>query len=244
MDRYNFRKKLYSVYATAHTGQKHGDMQSYINAFPVFDWRLKGHLPGNKEVRCLDIACGAGTFLHYLKQNGYENITGVDVSPEQVALAKQVCDEVHEQDIIAFLSSGQQYDFISIYSFIEHLTRDEAIKFLDTVNKAVRLGGRIILITPNADSPFASHMRYGDVTHEVIYNKGSILALLKACGFNNCRAYETGPVPHGVISGGRWMLWKIITGILKFYRLVEGGSTRGWLFTTEIIIVADKDRAS
>ncbi len=236
----NFRKKLYSVYATVHSGQNHGDMQPYINAFSVFNWRLKGLLPENKHARCLDIACGTGAFLHYLKQSGYENITGVDISSEQIALAKQICNDVHEQDIMEFLSSEQQYDFISIFSFIEHLTRDEAIKLLDTANKALRPDGRIILITPNADSPFALHMRYGDVTHEVIYNNGSLSSLLKTCGFNNYRAYETGPVPHGIISGVRWILWKIIASILRFYRLVEGGSARGWIFTTEFILAADK----
>lgn len=241
MNQSNYRVRLYKSYATIHTGQNIGDMETYISSVKVFDRRLSRLLPESRDAKCLDVACGAGSFLHYLKQNGYENITGVDVSPEQVVLAKQVCDDVHEQDIMEFLSSGQQYDFISIFSFIEHLTRDEAIMFLDTVNKALRPGGSIIIITPNADSPFASHMRYGDVTHEVIYNKISLSSLLKSCGFVNCKAFETGPVPHGIISGVRWMLWKIISGILKFYRLVEGGSARGWIFTTEFIMVAEKN---
>jgi 2-polyprenyl-3-methyl-5-hydroxy-6-metoxy-1,4-benzoquinol methylase len=236
----NYREKLYSSYATAHTGQKLGDMRPYNNAKPVFDYRIKRLLPENKEARCLDIACGSGTFLYYLKIDGYPNLTGIDISPEQVSLAKQVCEDVHEGDIMQFLSAGHKYDLITIFSFIEHLTRNEAVDFLDAVNKALTPGGRVILITPNADSPFASHTRYGDVTHEVIYNQGSLSSLLRTCGFTNCMAYETGPVPYGIVSGIRWLLWQGIKSLLKLYRLIEGGNAGGWIFTTEFIMVATK----
>jgi SAM-dependent methyltransferase len=209
----------------------------------VFDWRLSGLLPDNKAARCLDIACGGGIFLYYLKEKDYKNVAGVDISPEQVALAKQVCDSVFESDIKLFLTNGKKYDLVTIFSFIEHLTRDEALELLDAVYASLRPGGRVILITPNADSPFASHMRYGDVTHEMIYNQGSLSPLLRASGFTNCRAFETGPVPHGLISGVRWVFWKIISGCLKAYRLIEGGTAKGWIFTTEFIMVAEKPAA-
>jgi len=240
MNKDNFRSRLYKSYVSSHTGQKVGDKEPYMKSLSVFDWRIKKLLSDNKEAHCLDIACGSGLFLYYLSQNGYKSIVGVDISPEQVALAKQVCDDVHEVDVKEFLASGREYDMITIFSFIEHLTRDEALTFLDNVYKSLRPGGRIILVTPNADSPFAAHMRYGDITHEVIYNQGSLASLLKTCGFKNCRSFETGPIPHGIISSIRWILWKMICSILKFYRLVEGGSAKNWIFTTEFIMVAEK----
>ncbi|MCR4307705.1 MAG: class I SAM-dependent methyltransferase [Candidatus Berkelbacteria bacterium] len=238
----NYREKLYSSYATAHTGQKLGDMRPYKNVTPVFDYRIKHLLPKNMDARCLDIACGSGTFLYYLKSNGYQDLTGIDISPEQVFLAKQVCEDVHEGDTMQFLSAGHKYDLITIFSFIEHLTRDEAVRFLDAVYEALNPEGRLIIITPNADSPFASHMRYGDVTHEVIYNQGALSSLLKSCRFSNCRAYETGPVPQGIVSVIRWLLWQGIKSLLKLYRLIEGGNAGGWIFTTEFIMTAEKKK--
>jgi len=215
-------------------------MGRYVQWGRDFKWRLKKYLPLSRAAFCLDLACGAGYFLYFLRQQGYKNICGVDVSPEQVKLARQVCNDVHEGDILEFLVNGRKYDLITMFSIIEHLTRDEAILMLDAVYAALRPGGQLIMILPNADSPFAAHMRYGDVTHEVIYNKGSLSSLLKICGFVDCRALGTGPIPRGVISSIRWLLWKGIAGLLHFYRLVEGGSSRGWLFTTEFIMVATK----
>jgi SAM-dependent methyltransferase len=237
-----FRNRLYNSYASSHTGQKYGEMSRYIQSAKDFKWRLRGILPLNRNAVCLDLACGSGLFLNYLNKEGYRNICGVDVSPEQVALARQVCNDVHEGDIQGFLAGGQKYDLITMFSIIEHLTRDEAVVMLDAVNSALLPGGRLILILPNADSPFAAHMRYGDVTHEVIYNSGSLSSLLKVCGFTNCRAFGTGPIPRGMISSIRWLLWQGIVGFLRFFRLVEGGSSRGWIFTTEFIMTADKAR--
>jgi 2-polyprenyl-3-methyl-5-hydroxy-6-metoxy-1,4-benzoquinol methylase len=237
-----FRDRLYASYATSHTGQEIGDISRYEQWARDFKWRLKGLLPTDRKAVCLDLACGAGFFLYYLRKQGYLNITGVDVSPEQVKLARQVCDEVHENGIQEFLTSGGRYDLITMFSIIEHLTRDEAVVTLDAVNSALRPGGRLILILPNADSPFAAHMRYGDVTHEVIYNSRSLSSLLKVCGFTDCRAFGTGPIPRGIISSIRWLLWQGIVGLLRFFRLVEGGSSRGWIFTTEIIMIAEKTR--
>ncbi len=232
--------RIYRSYSSVHTRQRYGDLLPYKKSLGVFDWRLKGLLPDDRDSRCLDIACGAGMFLHYLKERGYRNITGVDISAEQVALAKQVCGTVFECDANEFLADGKKFDLITILSFIEHLTRDEAMDFLDNVHRALSPGGRVILVTPNADSPFASHMRYGDLTHEVIYKRSSLSSLLSACGFVNCRAFGSGPVPHGLISGIRWVLWNVISGGLKMYRLVEGGSAKGWIFTTEFIMTAQK----
>jgi SAM-dependent methyltransferase len=242
MNKKDYRKRIYDSYVSLRTGQQFGNLTPYHINLRDMKWRVKKHLPKNKEVQCLDIACGPGYLLYFLKQNGYKNTVGVDISPEQVTLAKQVCDEVYESDIFTFLSSSRQHDVITIFSFIEHLTKEEAMEFLDKIYGILRPGGRIIILTPNADSPFAAHMRYMDPTHEVIYGHSSLDTILRVCGFINCKAFETGPIPHGVISSIRWILWKVISGMLKYYRLVEGGSAQKWIFTTEFIMVADKPK--
>lgn len=41
-----------------------------------------------KKAAILDAGCGTGGLLHFLQKNGYENITGFDVSPDAVRFAK------------------------------------------------------------------------------------------------------------------------------------------------------------
>lgn len=240
----NWRKRFYAAYATLQTRQQMGDMTPYEASVPVFQWRLGRLLSVDRNARCLDLACGSGLFLYFLKQCGFSGIEGVDISPEQVALARQVCLNVYERDVNEFLSEcGSDYDLVTVFSFIEHLKRDEALTFVNRVSRIVRPGGRVLLVTPNANSPFAAHMRYGDLTHEIIYTPESLASLLRCCGFINCRAFETGPVPHGVTSAIRWGLWKCLSTCLMIYRLIEGGTCCATIFTTEFIMIAERGDA-
>jgi SAM-dependent methyltransferase len=47
---------------------------------------ISRHLPQDREAKILDLACGHGAFLHYLRLAGYANCSGVDISPEQIEL--------------------------------------------------------------------------------------------------------------------------------------------------------------
>jgi 2-polyprenyl-3-methyl-5-hydroxy-6-metoxy-1,4-benzoquinol methylase len=68
---------------------------------------LRGWLPQDLDAPILEVACGGGRLLHTLRSWGYRNLQGVDLSPEQIALSRQVIppDQVHEADAIAFLEA-------------------------------------------------------------------------------------------------------------------------------------------
>lgn len=46
-------------------------------------------LPQNKNAKILDLGCGMGFCLYWLKRKGYENIIGIDLSAEMVEVAKK-----------------------------------------------------------------------------------------------------------------------------------------------------------
>jgi 2-polyprenyl-3-methyl-5-hydroxy-6-metoxy-1,4-benzoquinol methylase len=76
------------------------------------------------------------------------------VSPEQVQISRQVVPMVHEEDAIDFLEQNRAYfDLITGRDIIEHLQKPEVLHFLDAVLLALKPGGRLVLQTPNADSP-------------------------------------------------------------------------------------------
>lgn len=51
---------------------------------------IKSFFPTNKGAAILDIGCGHGALLYFARQDGCYNAKGVDVSVQQVSLAKQV----------------------------------------------------------------------------------------------------------------------------------------------------------
>lgn len=66
--------------------------------FYIRDW-----LPVDKSTNIVDLDCGGGKLLYFFKRMGYQNITGVDISPEQAKLAKQVTSNVQEANVLDYL---------------------------------------------------------------------------------------------------------------------------------------------
>jgi SAM-dependent methyltransferase len=203
----------------------------------VYDDYLAGWLPQAKGAAIADVACGAGSLLHFFKCRGFSNLFGVDVSGEQVEIARQVVPGVVRGDLFEFLADRPDaFDLITGLDVIEHLSKEEVLRLLDGCWRSLRPGGRLILQTPNADSPFFAAVRYADFTHEVCFTPGSLGWLLGLCGFGDVRARECGPRPRGLRSFGRFVLWKCLRLGIQFWNLVETGSPGNGVFTRVFLI--------
>ena len=53
---------------------------------------LKKHLPGKKNLKILDVGCGTGFFTILLAKEGHE-VTGIDLTPDMIAHAKELAEE-------------------------------------------------------------------------------------------------------------------------------------------------------
>lgn len=193
----------------------------------AYDWYLRKWLPARKDAAIAELACGNGKLLHFLKQRGYTNLCGVDISPDQVNLARQVVPDPILANVLDWLGEHpQRFDLLVALDLIEHLRRDEALRFLDLCFAALKPGGRLILQTLNADSPFGLQHRYGDMTHEWAFNTNQLVRLMKRTGFACIEPHEQGPVPWGysVISTLRWLVWRGIRAGLQLWTLAETGT--------------------
>jgi 2-polyprenyl-3-methyl-5-hydroxy-6-metoxy-1,4-benzoquinol methylase len=199
-----------------------------------YSYYLSNWLPLNKDAAIVDVGCGAGKLLYLFKNMEYTNVTGVDISPEQVKLARQVISAVDEANVLDWLEARpSSFDLITGLDIIEHLEKKEVLRFLDASYNALKTGGRLVLQTPNAESPWGSQHRYNDFTHEVGFNPNLLSRLLILAGFQEIEARETGPIPWGysVISSVRYFVWQSIRLGLKIWNLAETGSAGSGVFT-------------
>lgn len=193
----------------------------------AYDWYLRGWLPTDRNVVIGDLACGSGGLLLYFKDRGYHNLFGVDISPDQVARARQIVPSVVCADVLDWLTGHEsRFDLLTALDLIEHLTRPEALRFLELARRALKPGGRIVLQTPNAAAPLAMDVRYGDPTHEWCYSPNQLQRLLARAGFSAIEVREQGPVPWGysVASTARWVLWKLLSLGVHLWWLAENGT--------------------
>lgn len=234
----SYRQRIYENYASRfQDAPETFNVADAHRGGQLYDYRFRGWLPARKEAAIVDLACGGGKLLYFFKQRGYQVISGVDISPEQVRLARQVVPEVIEGNVLDFLESHPQtFDLVTGLDIIEHFHKEEVLRFLDLCHAALRPGGRLILQTPNAESFWGGGVRHGDFTHEVCFSPGNLLRLLALCGFRELEARETGPVPwgHSAASTVRCVVWQGFRAVLKLWNLAEGHAGSG-VFTRVLL---------
>lgn len=243
----DYRSRLYARYAGAREGApapaSTADLQpraAYLTDL------IRRHFPADRAARVLDLGCGHGALLHFARRAGYNNLRGVDTSPEQVAAARRL--DIHGVELgdvlqtLRGLSEGA-CDVVVAFDVIEHFTKPEVLEVVDEVRRVLASGGRWILHAPNGESPFAGRIRYGDFTHELAFTHESLSQLLLCSGFSEVRCFEDRPVIHGVVSALRWVSWMCIRALLRFYLAAETGDLAARsIFSQNLLAVAVKAR--
>jgi 2-polyprenyl-3-methyl-5-hydroxy-6-metoxy-1,4-benzoquinol methylase len=193
-------------------------------------------LPADKSARILDVGCGLGHFLYFLKTEGYVHHWGIDLGGEQIRHCQEKITPQVERvsNTTAYLEERtEQFDAIVFIDVLEHLADDELWQVLSATKDALTPGGRLIVSVPNAACLTALMTRYGDLTHRRLFTEWSMGQLLRVVGF---RDIEMFPNEKKVIRSfrsrrERW-LWqlrdKFIRWLLaEFYRhLMEGAIPR------------------
>ena len=240
----NYKARIYADYAS--TMQDAGDVfdkQAAVKWGAAYRHYLRDWLPSEKSADIADLACGGGRLLYFFKELGYANLHGVDVSPSQVRLAQQVVPDVQEGNLFDYLRAHKEsFDLITGIDIIEHLTKDEVLEFLDTCHCALRPGGRLVIQTPNAESPWGSALRYADFTHLVSFTPECLQRLLALCAFENATAREMGPPASGSSRGAtfRFLLWRGVRFVLQLWNRIETGMPGSGIFTRVFIASATK----
>ena len=160
---------------------------------------------------------------------GYRNISGIDLSKEQLEIAKRMSvEEIEEANLFEYLSKHpEEYEMITANDIIEYLPKDEVLKFLDTICRALQPGGRVLIRTVNASSLFGAATAYADFAHEQGFTPVSLAQVLRVCGFENIAIHRDASLAHDFMSLLRVCLWKITKLFLKSYLTIEAGTGRG-----------------
>lgn len=224
----DFREEFYKRYST--TFKEHVSKFDDKNVGYINSKYKKQYLPFlknlSKDSKIIELGCGRGLFLNFLKKNGYLNAVGVDISEEQIEIARKNDLNVKLGGVIDYLkSSEEKFDVIFAIDLIEHFPKDELILLVEGVYKALNKGGTFIFHTPNGLGFNANRMIYGDLTHLTIFTPDSALQLLKLVGFDAIKFYETEPYAKNVNGTLRLILWKFIKFWLNMIRIIETGGT-------------------
>jgi len=188
------------------------------------------HLPEIKEVNILEIGCGWGKFLKALDYNGYTNISGIDVSPEQINIAKNVVGlkNVTVKDAIEYVDSlKENLDCVILSDVLEHLENDYAVELFSKIYVKLNTGGKIIVQVPNGLS-LLNPIRYADITHVQAFIPQSLGQIFRLSNFKKIDCFSVPPRGKNLKTKIRAILWTVVINpLIKIYMLVANGDTMG-----------------
>jgi cyclopropane fatty-acyl-phospholipid synthase-like methyltransferase len=195
-----------------------------------------------RGARVLDVGCGSGELVGLLRQSGDRDVAGIDLSHEQVELARsRGLSGVEQADLVEYLGRHPaSFDAIVAVDVLEHFDKPQVLPVLDMICSGLRPGGRLVARVPNTEGPFGARTRYADFTHGTAFTQRSIRQVLAATGFGVVSVYPTDPVAHGLPSLFRLGLWKLLAGLGRLYLGVETGVVRGHVLTQNLVVVAEK----
>jgi SAM-dependent methyltransferase len=240
---HDFRRRMYAAYGPAPGELFPQDPPAGVAVrMPFLRQMVHRHFPPARDAVILDLGCGHGDLIQVLRTAGYTHVRGVDASPSQVSLARGLgFTDVVRGDLMAALKHADDasLDVVVALDVLEHFTRPELGEIAERVRQVLKPSGRWIIHTLNGASPFAGRSAYGDITHETLFTRNSLRQMLKAYGFGRIRCFEDRPVPHGLVSACRYLLWMGLRSLLMLYVAVETGDLdRQGIFSQNFTAVA------
>lgn len=156
--------------------------------------------PGNCTTRMsfLEVGCGTGEILLYLRAKGVSDFLGIDRDPNLArVIPETVRDHFRVVDAETFASSEaglRRFDRILMFDVLEHFPPSEVVDILRTLDARLNPNGRIIVKVPNAGSPWGARYQYGDLTHRAAFTPGSLRQAAVAAGLvcESCYAQRRG----------------------------------------------------
>lgn len=142
----------------------------------------------------LDVGCGNGEFLSYLKSKGWE-VLGVDVSSVAV---KETMNKIGRGNVRAGsfppLKFNRKFDVISFWHVLEHL--ETPIDYLKKAGKVLDKKGVLVGEVPNFDSGvlklFQKDYNWIMVPeHRLYFSKVALLKILERAGFAHVQFITT-----------------------------------------------------
>lgn len=194
-------KKIYENYLTVHYTEcdktrfdDPDQVQRLLNGNKiVLDHNLGSFFEANikSSDEILDLGCGYGSFLNFLTSRGYTNITGVDLSEEEIKFCRKKFPKCkyYCEDIISFVSrTNKKYKIIYLSHVLEHIPKNQTEKLLRGIKAIMSDSSHLLIISPNSSAYFNSMAtRYGDMTHETGFTDNSLYQLFRVLKFGEVK---------------------------------------------------------
>lgn len=154
------------------------------------DWRFKMFLQDRLAPdKLLDIGCGLGEFLLWVREHGYDACVGLDQDERKVQKVRAAGVKIYVDDWDNFCRSRDEGEFgiVTLFDVLEHMPQPTAL--LRGIKRLLRPGGALVITVPNADRPLPFGREVWDFPplHFTRWSPKAMRTLLEREGFSIVR---------------------------------------------------------
>lgn len=152
--------------------------------------------------RILDLGSGMGGFVELLHRSG-KDAYGVDSDPGCVADSRSLGLPIVEEDVVEHLRNLEPESLDAIFSahLVEHLPYEATLEVIQLAWRALRPGGRLLLVTPNPRA-LVSHLElyHQHFGHLSFYQPELLAFFMDYAGFAATQTGENPDTsPHAIL---------------------------------------------
>ncbi len=137
----------------------------------------------------LELGCGAGLLLKYLKHKGFTDVCGVDFDENLSGVLAELNGDGFTTEIadaeayVDRIQGSRVFDRIVIFDVLEHFDLDSSVRILRKIQGILAEGGKVLVRVPNSTSPWGLRMQFGTFDHITMFSPGRLEELAKIAGF-------------------------------------------------------------
>ena len=200
--------KIFDLYLESVCDERPFEPQKFIQ----FEYNYKKFFPKQTDSKILDIGVGRGEMLICMRDWGYSNYNGVDISKSTIKHCQKhnLNCELTDNTVLWLQNHQGEFDLITMLDVLEHIKKEDTIIFLQALRTSLKKNGKLIIQLPNMQSPDSQLHHFNDFTHEVGFVEHSLKQVLLLAGFTNLHFF-------GFEEFSRNNFKEIIKKILRFF---------------------------
>ena len=231
------RSRLYEAYASQHAGCG-GDEAAAL----VYRRDIRPLPPPPPDGPVVDLGCGQGELVRLLQADGYD-AEGIDISPEQAALARAAgVARVRQGDFRTILAAQPtHYAAITATDLLEHLTKPEVLQTFDDVAAGAGARWRVRRPGPERHQPArpgtsatATSPTRRPSPRAASASSPRRLASTRSSPARPRRSRTGWPAPPRAVT------WQVVSACYRIALAAETGTLRGHIVTLNLTFAARK----
>lgn len=235
------KKDIYENYLKNHANDsKRLNLRRLKILHASFDQHYKKIISSSQDQSVLDLGCGSGALVDWLKKFRFKKVVGIDFSEDQIQHGTDFgIDGIFFGDAFEFLRcSEDKWDIIFLRDVLEHFSIEDATELLKLCYASLNQSGSVIIQVPNGMSPYMGSIYYSDITHKNAYTAISLHQICSSAGFSSFNSYPWRVPIYSMLSFVAHHLQIVLLFMLSIPLKVEG--LNSVILTRNLIFKATK----